>query len=123
MIFFVWFYFFLVFSVLIFDLVLYGFLVLILVLFMFMIVSKIFKNDVFFIFIFIEFFSVKNSLRIKNLFEEDFIFMKKRWKLFNDVICFVYFVDIVMEDIFNGILFFFLYMDSFLWGMDGFRFM
>lgn len=123
MIFFVWFYFFLVFSVLIFDLVLYGFFVLILVLFMFMIVSKIFKKEVFFIFIFIEFFSVKNSLRIKNLFEEDFIFMKKRWKLFNDVICFVYFVDIVMEDIFNGILFFFLYMDSFLWGMDGFRFM
>lgn len=123
MIFFVWFYFFLVFSVLIFDLVLYGFFVLILVLFMFMIVSKIFKNDVFFIFIFIEFFSVKNSLRIKNLFEEDFIFMKKRWKLFNDVICFVYFVDIVMEDIFNGILFFFFYMDSFLWGMDGFRLM
>lgn len=123
MIFFVWFYFFLVFSVLIFDLVLYGFFVLILVLFMFMIVSKIFKKDVFFIFIFIEFFSVKNSLRIKNLFEEDFIFMKKRWKLFNDVICFVYFVDIVMEDIFNGILFFFFYMDSFLWGMDGFRFM
>lgn len=107
MIFFVWFYFFLVFSVLIFDLVLYGFFVLILVLFMFMIVSKIFKKDVFFIFIFIEFFSVKNSLRIKNLFEEDFILMKKRWKLFNDVICFVYFVDIVMEDIFNGILFFF----------------
>lgn len=102
-----WFYFFLVFSVLIFDLVLYGFFVLILVLFMFMIVSKIFKKDVFFIFIFIEFFSVKNSLRIKNLFEEDFIFMKKRWKLFEDVICFVYFVDIVMEDIFNGILFFF----------------
>lgn len=123
MIFFVWFYFFLVFSVLIFDLVLYGFFVLILVLFMFMIVNKIFKKEVFFIFIFIEFFSVKNSLRIKNLFEEDFIFMKKRWKLFNDVICFVYFVDIVMEDIFNGILFFFFYMDSFLWGRDGFRFM
>lgn len=123
MIFFVWFYFFFVFSVLIFDLVLYGFFVLILVLFMFMIVNKIFKKEVFFIFIFIEFFSVKNSLRIKNLFEEDFIFMKKRWKLFNDVICFVYFVDIVMEDIFNGILFFFFYMDSFLWGRDGFRFM
>lgn len=123
MIVFVWFYFFFVFSVLIFDLVLYGFFVLILVLFMFMIVNKIFKKEVFFIFIFIEFFSVKNSLRIKNLFEEDFILMKKRWKLFNDVICFVFFVDIVMEDIFNGILFFFFYIDSFLWGTDGFRFM
>lgn len=81
------------------------------------------KKDVSFIPTLTESSSVKNSLRIKNPFEEDPTPTKKRRKLSNDVTRFVHSVDSVMEDILNGTSPLLPHMDSFLWGTDGPRFM
>lgn len=85
--------------------------------------SKTPKKDVSFIPTLTESSSVKNSLRIKNPFEEDPTPTKKRRKLSNDVTRFVHSVDTVMEDILNGTSPLLPHFDSFLWRTDGPRFM
>lgn len=85
--------------------------------------SKTPTKDVSFIPTLTESSSVKNSLRIKNPFEEDPTPTKKRRKLSNDVTRFVHSVDTVMEDILNGTSPLLPHIDSFLWGTDGPRFM
>lgn len=113
----------LAFSVPTFDPVLYGFPALTSALPMSMTASKTPKKDVSFIPTLTESSSVKNSLRIKNPFEEDPTPTKKRRKLSNDVTRFVHSVDTVMEDILNGTSPLLPHMESFLWGTDGPRFM
>lgn len=85
--------------------------------------SKTPKKEVSFFPTLTESSSVKNSLRIKNPFEEDPTPTKKRRKLSNDVTRFVHSVDTVMEDILNGTSPLLPHIDSFLWGTDGPRFM
>lgn len=113
----------LAFSVPTFDPVPYGFPALTSALPMSMTANKTPKKEVSFIPTLTESSSVKNSLRIKNPFEEDPTPTKKRRKLSNDVTRFVHSVDTVMEDILNGTSPLLPHMDSFLWGRDGPRFM